>query len=185
MDLVNHNVEHVADEVFVVLSDLHANARALRAALALVYNEPFDHLVILGDLLTYGCEIDEVIEMVGDAQRSHRAALIVGNHDQLYFDLARGVRDYYATLPDWLRETVDHTFERLDIRALRDGLSWSLEHAAGDILFSHANPYEPADWSYLNSDADHLRAATRLTERGYRVGVFGHTHRRRRYFRSR
>ncbi|MDP3278775.1 MAG: metallophosphoesterase, partial [Deltaproteobacteria bacterium] len=67
--------------VTVVLSDLHANGRALRAALAHARDHGFDRMVILGDLLTYGIDQDEVLDIVQDLAENCQAKVVLGNHD--------------------------------------------------------------------------------------------------------
>ena len=159
-----------------VISDLHANARALRRAIELL--EGVDRWIVLGDLLTYGCDIDETLALVDDLV-ARGAVVIRGNHDQLYMDLAAGDDAYYARLPDWLREAVDYTCARLDVVAFAQRYAWCEEYVIEDVVFSHANPFAPRDWRYLNSDHDHADAASRIAARGLGCGVFGHTHRAR------
>lgn len=161
----------------VIIGDVHGNARALRGALAAARAAPPDEIVFIGDLLTYGHDVDEVIDLVAEEQR-RGATVLVGNHDQMYFDLAAGDRSYLERLPPWLQATVEHTLERLP-DDLRDRLVWSTEHVRNDVLFAHANPFAAGDWTYLNSGDDVARASTVLDARGYRAGVFGHTHRAR------
>ncbi|WP_248583352.1 metallophosphoesterase family protein [Nocardioides sp. InS609-2] len=162
-------------EDIVVISDLHGNARAFRAALSQARNVGFDRLVILGDLLTYGIDNAEIVELVA-AEQERGAALVIGNHDQLYFDLQRGDTVYYDRLPAWLRESVDYTFAQLD-RIAFNGLSWSTEVVTRDVVLAHANPFQFGDWTYLNDEADRRRAREVLISRGAVLGVFGHTHR--------
>ena len=161
----------------VVIGDVHGNAGALRAALAQASRGPMDHLVFAGDLLTYGHDVDEVLELVAGAQADHGATLLIGNRDQLYFDLARGDRGYAAKLPDWITESVELTLSVLDTAAFRDGLRWSSEHVVDGALFAHANPFGGRDWTYLNHPPELDRAAEVLAARRLSVGVFGHTHR--------
>ncbi|MFN8035806.1 MAG: metallophosphoesterase family protein [Acidimicrobiia bacterium] len=162
-----------------MLSDIHANARALRAALAQARQGPCDRLVILGDLLTYGPDVEQVLDLVADAETNGRAAVLVGNHDQLYFDLAAGDTSYYRELPEWLRESVDWTRERVDVATMQSRLRWRDELIVSDWLFAHANPFGPRDWRYLRSAEECCAAALPLITRGLRGGVFGHVHRPR------
>ena len=164
-----------------VIADIHANAAALEAALALVPED--DRLVVLGDLLTYGCAPERCLELVEDAVSSHDGVLLVGNHDQLYLDMAAGKLDYYESLPDWLRETVDWTRARLDVAGFAR-LPWQVDWVFGDVLFSHANPYGFGDWTYLNTADDYAGALVETQRRGASIGVFGHSHRARLLVRS-
>ena len=161
----------------VVVGDIHGNARALRAALTQAQAGPLDHLVFIGDLLTYGHDVEEVLDLVGEAQVKHRAVLLVGNHDQMYFDLAAGKREYLDKLPQWIKDSVTLTLQKVDPASLRGRFAWSVEWNLDGALFAHANPFAFGDFRYLNSTDDHAAAVQVLRERGARLGVFGHTHR--------
>jgi predicted phosphodiesterase len=160
----------------VVLGDIHGNGRALRAALDQAARGPMDRLIFLGDLLTYGHDVDQVLDLVSEAQATWDATLLTGNHDQLYSDLARGERGYADKLPDWITESVAYTRTRLDDRRFA-ALRWSEELIVDGALFAHANPFGFGDWGYLNHPVELARAAETLTTRGLTLGVFGHTHR--------
>lgn len=161
-----------------VISDVHANACALREGIHVARERGVDQLVLAGDLLTYGCEPTEVLELVAELSASTPVVLLQGNHDQLYFDLLDGRSDYYDTLPGWIQESVTWTAERLDLRSFR-GLPWQPRHVSGDVFFAHANPFTYGDWTYLSADAEIARAASTLVDNGFLIGVFGHTHRAR------
>lgn len=168
----------VADsETVLVLSDIHGNAHALRRALDLIASLPHDHLVVLGDLLTYGPDVNEIVDLVAHMQSQMHALLLRGNHDQLYFDLTTGHLDYYSQLPPWIRESVDSTFSQLDVANFTSGLNWQDEATIGRLFLAHANPFGFGDWRYLNSESSQADAANRLAEREFQVGIFGHTHR--------
>ena len=75
------------DKRIIVFSDIHANINAYKAALKQARQIGFDHLINLGDLLTYGCDTTEIIDTTNNAVEIDKMILIKGNHDQLYFDL--------------------------------------------------------------------------------------------------
>jgi predicted phosphodiesterase len=163
-----------------VVSDLHANAPAVDAALSLLEREEaIDALVVLGDLLTYGCRPVEVIARLQRASTRWPTTFLVGNHDQLYFELQRGEHAYFDTVPKWIQESARATADALDAAhiQLADTFTWQREHVVGDTLFSHANPFGAGDWTYLNGDDARTRAVQVLHTRSMRMGVFGHTHR--------
>jgi hypothetical protein len=56
-------------------------------------------------------------------------------------------------------------------------LPFERRSSIGGVCFAHANPWD--DWRYLHGARDHEEAAEVLLARGFRVGVFGHTHRGR------
>ena len=159
-----------------VITDLHANARALTAVLERAHARGFDRLLILGDLLTYGIDGEQVLELV-ETELERGASLVLGNHDQLYIDLAANRTDYLAKLPGWIRESVDRAMTGLDLVRFA-GLPWQLELQVEQMYFSHANPFGPRDWTYLYDEPALARAAATLTDRGFVLGAFGHTHRK-------
>jgi predicted phosphodiesterase len=160
-----------------IISDVHANAGAFRAALEAARASNFDRLIFLGDLLSYGCHPLEVLELAREAASAHEAIFIKGNHDQLYIDLMRGDDSYYSGLPSWLQETAVWTHDALKGRDIESMFTWQNNVIIGDIFFSHANPFTPGDWTYLNRPEEIERAARRLKMRKQSFGVFGHTHR--------
>jgi predicted phosphodiesterase len=160
-----------------VISDVHGNPCAYRAALDLACQRGFDELIVLGDLLTYGCEPIAVLDLTQEAVERHGALLIKGNHDQLYFDLRRDDFSYYGKLPEWTREVVDWTRRRIDGFDLEGAFRWHESLSVQGIVFAHANPFRYGDWRYLSSPNELRAAALALSERSACLGVFGHTHR--------
>jgi predicted phosphodiesterase len=168
-----------------VLGDVHGNARALRAALAHVRRRPIDGLVFLGDLLSYGPDVDEVLDRVGE-EVSRGARVVLGNHDLLYRNLLSGESAYRDRLPPWLKETVTHTFDQLAAGDADRLLAIPFERTIriGPLLIAHANPFgdDPdgtPDWRYINHPEDYGLAADALVAGGAWAGMFGHTHRPR------
>jgi predicted phosphodiesterase len=159
-----------------VLGDIHANVRALKAAFERADRKGFDKLILLGDLLTYGADIVEVIDLVGDRFAAGNLLLLKGNHDAMYLDLLSNQNAYFTPMPAWIRESVEWTMRHLPHGAWKD-LAFDDEFALGSFLFSHANPYGANRWDYLNTIDQNYAAAEKLLIRKFNVGVFGHTHR--------
>lgn len=159
-----------------VISDIHSTAAPFRRALRNAREEGFDQLVILGDLFTYGVDPGECLDLAIEAIDRDGAFLIGGNHEQLYIDLRDRRSAYIDKLPGWIRESVEWTWRELG-ETWPARLEWIPEWAWNKVLFAHANPFGYGDWTYL-SDEELLKAAgTKLRERGFRAGVFGHLHR--------
>ena len=161
-----------------VLSDIHSASEHFSDALDAARDEGFDRLVILGDLFTYGPDPVETMELVQEAVSRDQAILITGNHDLLYMDEQA---DEYssASLPEWIRESVDWTRSRLAGVEPLTTLPWQREWRTGRVLFSHANPFAFGDWTYLRDDPSFLAASQALADRQLDWGVFGHVHRHR------
>jgi predicted phosphodiesterase len=166
-----------------ILGDVHANATALQAALQAVDEKGYDHLVFLGDLLTYGADVSATLEVVGERLARGNAVLLRGNHDVIYEEMLVGLSQYGSALPQWIRESVEWTLGQLPATCW-SRLDFANEHVAGGLLFSHANPYAAGPWEYVDTLADHSKAADAVRRRGLGAGIFGHTHRIRWYRRA-
>lgn len=161
-----------------VIGDIHANSEALKAALAQAEERGFDRLVFMGDLLTYGPDVGETLELVLERAALENTVLLQGNHDALYQDLLVGERGYLAKLPAWICESVEWTFQLLP-KALWSSLNFSTEYTVQGIIMSHANLLGERRWDYINDFSEHLYTSQVLRARELRAGVFAHTHRRK------
>jgi predicted phosphodiesterase len=164
-----------------ILSDVHSVASNFEIALNDARAEGFDHLVILGDLLTYGVEPQRTLDLAIEATVRDEAILICGNHDQMYLDYFQGRLSYFNGLPDWIKESVRWTCDRIDQTVLLSKLTWLEEWTVGNLIVAHANPFGYGDWSYLTDSVVGLEAAKVLNKRGFLFGVFGHVHRANRF----
>ncbi len=162
------------------IGDVHANASALAGALEVVDTAGYDLLVLLGDLLTYGPDVPETLELVCERLGDARTVLLRGNHDAFYCDLVDGKDAFLGGLQDWVGESVTWTFERLPAD-LWSELHFQDEYLVRGLIFSHATPFGAGCWEYLNTAAEHERATGVIRERGFQAGVFGHTHRTKWY----
>jgi protein phosphatase len=151
----------------LIVSDIHANLEALQAVLA----ESHDELWVLGDLVNFGPNPSEVVELI----RKQASVVVQGNHDYAvgigsnpkcsiaFREMAHAMQYYTEALlnPDqraFLRN-LPHTAARTI-----DGYRFFLCHATPlDPLF-HYCPAEPARWA---PEIEGLQADVVLT---------GHTH---------
>ena len=164
-----------------VISDLHANAEALTAVLADMRFMQVDAVIMLGDILGYGPDVNTCLDIVSSLQKESQLHVIRGNHDQIFIELESGRSPYLEGLPIWLKEISEWTFDKLDT-SLSEVFDWKHSLEIGNIYFSHANPFKELsngmpDWSYLNDDSQILKAGKVLEKAGALVGVFGHNHR--------
>lgn len=171
---MNINWDSMSGPVITVISDLHANKLALSAALEMVHNQRSDQLIILGDILTYGMDTQEVVDLV-QSEINNGAWLIMGNHDQIYNELISGHCAAFTKLHPWLQETINFNFNKLNAKQFSEW-NWQQQIIYQDVLFSHANPYGNV-WSYINTVQELEHAAKTLKNINMLAGVFGHTHR--------
>ncbi len=162
-----------------VLSDIHANADALDVALDEVEAAAPDLVVCLGDLLTYGSQPLQVLDRFDSLAANPRSSVFIsGNHDEFYFGLETGDPGFYDRVPNFVRESVHWTQDRIAGQPrLSKRYPWVRSHTEQAVFLAHANPFRYGDWSYVSGPDACREAAATLIRMGHRVGVFGHSHR--------
>jgi predicted phosphodiesterase len=146
-----------------VLSDVHANLHALRAAFEHLDRLGVDRLLCAGDAVGYGVYPNECVQLL----RSRGAVCVAGNHDLM----ALGALGSEAASPR-ARDTVLWTRDRLtdETRAfLRD---LPLVARVDGVTVAHGSQDDVTH--YVQSAADAHRELDRLPGPG--VLVLGHTH---------
>ena len=151
----------------LVVSDIHANASALRRLEA----ESADAIVFLGDAVTYGPRPAECLEWIG----RHARWAVPGNHDEA---LRRG------TMPrcrEEFREAAGETLawhrSRIDPKTAAIAAAWPrsvrFEWDGLRVYATHASPFGIDD--YLDSEPAVEHAMQGVRED---LILIGHTHRR-------
>jgi diadenosine tetraphosphatase ApaH/serine/threonine PP2A family protein phosphatase len=160
-----------------LLSDIHANIRALDACLLHARSQGAGQIALLGDLVGYGAEPVAVMQRAM-ALAQEGALLIKGNHDEL----AVAPPPKALTVGD---STAQWTHEQLDAsqRRFLDALPLTIQRDA--ILLVHASAEAPERWRYVEDQraaAMSLDAATKQAEVRYVFG--GHVHQQTLYYRG-
>jgi diadenosine tetraphosphatase ApaH/serine/threonine PP2A family protein phosphatase len=149
--------------VYLILSDIHANMEALEAVLAAAGS--YDHALVLGDLVGYGADPNDVVERV---RRLPSATFIRGNHDKVAARLASVEHfNYLARFAiQWTAEAL--TPANFDwLAALPAGPA-----AVDDIVeICHGAPFD--EDAYIFDDLDVRRALAAAIRP---LCLFGHTH---------
>jgi diadenosine tetraphosphatase ApaH/serine/threonine PP2A family protein phosphatase len=146
-----------------LLSDVHGNLPAFEAVLADVDSEQVDEIWCLGDLVGYGAQPDECVELA----RRRCDLCLAGNHDMVVTG-AIDIADFSfsaATAAEWTRERIGaEALEFLTgLRPREDGRS---------IGLYHASPRDPV-WEYVLSG---WQAEECMDAMEPRVGAIGHSH---------
>ena len=146
----------------LVLSDLHANATALGAALGSCEGR-WDRAICLGDLVGYGPDPNEVVEQI----RGIVAAVIRGNHDKAACGITE-LGDFNPVAGKALRWTRDclHVHNAAYLRELPAG-PLELE----GIVMVHGSLRDEDEYVFAPAQALHS-----LTSSPQSVTFFGHTH---------
>lgn len=150
---------------YLVLADIHANYPALEAVLADAHPHEFEQLLLLGDLVGYGAQPNEVLDRLAGMPV---AAAVRGNHDKV----AAGLSDAEAFNPvarhsaEWTKRSLTPA-NALVVRALPHGPV----NASEWVEICHGSPYD--EDAYVLDTLDALNAL-RATDRP--LCLFGHTH---------
>jgi predicted phosphodiesterase len=149
---------------YLILSDIHANLDALEAVLAHA-SGAWDEVLVLGDLVGYGAEPNEVMDRIHGLKPT---AVIRGNHDKAACGLDDGSQfNHVARLAAaWTGDQLTDA-NRSFLRNLPMG---PVEIDAA-LEICHGAPFDEDHYIFDGADArEALQSATR------RLCLFGHTH---------
>jgi diadenosine tetraphosphatase ApaH/serine/threonine PP2A family protein phosphatase len=150
---------------YLVLTDIHANLEALDTCLADARNRRCDRTLVLGDLVGYGADPNEVITRVRELDP---IAIVRGNHDKVAcgLDQADGFNAVAKSAARWTLEVLTPEYREW-LAALPQGPT-----CVDDIVeICHGSPFD--EDAYIFDELDALRAL-KASERP--LCLFGHTH---------
>ena len=156
---------------FAVITDVHANREALEAVLVHARGQAVQRHAFLGDLVGYGADPSWVVDCV--SEHVARGDLVVqGNHDAAVVSgSGLTMRAEVLRVIDWTRAQL--TPVQIDFLA-----TLPLTHETGELLFVHANAYQPSAWGYIEGRAE---AARSMRATRQRITFCGHMHEPRLY----
>ena len=149
----------------LVVSDLHANAEALRVVFAKVRRKRFDSVFCLGDFVGYGAQPNQVLDTMRTLRG--RKVYIRGNHDRVAsgLDDANGFNQAARAAALWTREHLSPPNRRF----LRDlSVGPVLHHG---VLLCHGSPYDEDEYVF---NVHHAAQVLSLFDAP--IILFGHTH---------
>jgi putative phosphoesterase len=150
----------------VMISDIHGNYDALSA-----FQETYDELWVLGDLVNYGPEPKGVVDYVKD-----KASLVVrGNHDHaIGFNEDPRCSAPFKAMAEAMRRFTDSVLTFGQKHFLRQlPLHIETERAGARFYLCHAIPSDPL-FGYCEAGSDQWVAEAEAIDAGY---IFvGHTH---------
>jgi len=149
---------------YAVLSDVHGNLEALTAVLEAADESGADALLCLGDLVGYGPDPNEVVELV----RARGATAVRGNHDEAAIQPGRETR-----FNAWGQDAIRWSRRRLTGENHEYLGALPLAAVVDGVLLVHACASEPDTWRYI-LDLD--EAAVEFTAFKERLCLFGHSH---------
>ncbi|HEY5813376.1 MAG TPA: metallophosphoesterase, partial [Terrimicrobiaceae bacterium] len=150
---------------FAVFSDIHGNLEALEAVLSDIAAERVQEMICLGDIVGYGPNPAECIEML----RCLSCSVVLGNHDEACVEPGHD-----AGLNEYARAGI--AFARKELNSAQMG--WlrnrPLQLDFDDFTAVHSSLNEAEEWQYISSPAD---ARQHFLFQDKPLCFCGHTHR--------
>ncbi len=148
-----------------IIADIHGNLEALQTVVEDAVQRGVHRYVCLGDIVGYGASPRECIAVVRSLPRLNT---VLGNHDAAsvwetspYGMNKAAQRSIMWTMEQLREEDADY------IKSLRSVIG------QGEMLFSHANPYNSKAYRYVNNRKYAMRSFAGTKER---LLFVGHTH---------
>lgn len=149
-----------------IISDVHANLESLRATLVAIRKEKPDAIWFLGDIVGYGPNPNECVELL----RKEGQLLLAGNHDWAAISLTD--IEYFNP---YAREAIEWTMDILteDNKTFLKSLPIIKIVKDEDVCLVHSSPKEPEQWHYILNTWDAYINFQFFTER---TCFIGHSH---------
>jgi len=167
--------------MLAVISDIHSNTEALRAVLDDIASRNVGRIMCLGDVVGYGPEPIECIEVV----RKHVSVTLMGNHDQAVMYEPTKFNVAAETSCFWTRQKIENEKDlsrrnacweflgNLPVKHTIDGNDFGM----GELVFVHGSPRRPVNEYIFPDDVYTNPARVRgAFERFETICFVGHTH---------
>lgn len=158
-----------------IISDIHANLEALRAALADIREQGASRIICLGDVIGYGANPRECLDLAMEFD-----VVLRGNHEQALmteFDGSNFNKRAKASIT-WTRNQLSPLGEDREANLRRWNFLDTLPetHTEGDALFVHGTPRDPITEYLYPRDVERPKKLQAIFDRIPRVCFCGHTH---------
>jgi predicted phosphodiesterase len=154
----------MAEETWVVFSDIHSNLEAFQAVLADMRTVRFDRMICLGDVAGYAASPKDCLDLL----RTLETEVLQGNHDFAVVD-DRILLDMSGPAVASIR------FAREQLSPARRNFLAALPMASshGELQFVHSSLDHPEAWTYLRREPE-IRAHFAIQT--HPICFCGHTH---------
>ncbi|MEM7261558.1 MAG: metallophosphoesterase family protein [Planctomycetota bacterium] len=149
---------------YAILSDIHGNLDALESVLEDAKAAGIDHFVCLGDIVGYGPQPEECLQLI----RKHNATIVAGNHDFAVAD-----RIDISTFNVYAREATLWTRDHLGSDSLRFLAELPLVSELDGFTAVHGTLHTPELFDYIQTSYD---AHLSMQEMNQPLCVIGHSH---------
>jgi diadenosine tetraphosphatase ApaH/serine/threonine PP2A family protein phosphatase len=168
--------------LLALVSDIHSNIEALRTAMGMIDDMgiPGDNVLCLGDVIGYGPNPCECIDLAADWRWS-----ILGNHEEAVLKTPIGFSAVARKAVLWTRDQVRNRVFGSPQRARRwawlEAMGYKVED--GDVLYVHGSPRDPTMEYVMKRDLATMSPGGALPEKMaeifakmQRLCFVGHTH---------
>ena len=160
---------------FAIISDIHSNLEALQAVLADIKRRKVTEIVCLGDVIGYGPNPGECLDLV----QQHTRLCLMGNHDHavLYEPTNFNVAAERAAY--WTRRVLEQEADRARRNARWEYLgSLPIRVKDDDVLYVHASPRRPINEYIFPEDVftNPQKVAANFERLDTPLCFVGHTH---------
>lgn len=156
-----------------LISDIHGNLEALEAVLADIQTQRIDQIFCLGDIVGYGPNPRECIDLV----MQNCEMSLLGNHDEGALFDPNGFNIGAERAIFWTRDQLETGGDSSQRERRWDFLSeLQRTHRLGPFLFVHGSPRNPLSEYIFPEDIYNHRKMERLFQLVERYCFQGHTH---------
>ncbi len=160
-----------------VISDIHSNLEAFKTVLADVEARGVDKIVCLGDLVGYGPNPLECVDLMMDLRKKGKVEVcLLGNHDQATLFDPEGFNQIAEAAVFWTREQL----ERSTSSRAMDRWDFLGEiprvYKKGKFLFVHGSPRNPLNEYIFSDDVADSDKMSKLFALTPQYCFQGHTH---------
>lgn len=149
---------------YALLSDIHSNLEAFQAVIKDLECEKVDHVCFLGDIVGYGADPDQCIDLL----LTLTARAVAGNHDWA----AVGLTDtsYFNSVA---KTAVDWTAKQISPSQRKFLTNLPLTCMPSGIQLAHATPHKPERWDYIFSLQEAIDGFAHCQQQ---ICFIGHSH---------
>jgi diadenosine tetraphosphatase ApaH/serine/threonine PP2A family protein phosphatase len=122
------------------ISDVHSNLEALTSVRKSLQNVGIDKVLFLGDIVGYGANPNECIEIIKDLSDD----ILAGNHD--WAAVGKSSAEYFNLVA---KEAIEWTQDKLTEQNKAFLSSLALKGEWEELIFVHATPSHPEEWNYI------------------------------------
>lgn len=149
---------------YALIGDIHGNLEALQSTLASIDQEKVDHILCVGDIIGYGANPVECIELV----KAKCSKVVAGNHD--YAAIGLTDVDYFNP---FAKDALLWTSEQLTEKEINYIASLNLVEREDSFIMVHATLNNPREWGYILNTFD---AASNFEVQTDPLCFVGHSH---------